>query len=80
MNWINKTTRVPDTRRKVLTWGHSWWSRGREQTFLGVARCNISRDGAAKFSNEHIGCGLYNTVLWWAEIEGPEETAREGGE
>lgn len=73
INWIQVEQRVPDSRRPVLTWGHSFTFHGANGRFLGVSKCNIGRNGH-KFDNEVGGILPPPRVTYWAEIEGPTFT------
>lgn len=73
INWIPVGTRVPDSRRPVLTWGHTLMHSRPEGRFLGVAKCNIGRNGH-RFDNEVSGFLPATRVTHWADIESPPYT------
>lgn len=71
VRWISVNERVPDNRRQVFTWGLvGMLGLPVKSKFAGVARCNVSTNGA-KFDNEGRD-GLSSVLIThWAEIEGP---------
>ena len=73
MNWIDVKQRVPDTRRRVLAWGHTGFAgmKGKpEGSYLGATKFNWDTGGGA-FDLARTNMGFWCVVTHWAEIEGP---------
>ena len=73
MKWISVSDRVPDNRRRIITWGTGGWIglSAREQ-FLGDTRFNPAKDGG-KFDIELSRRFTWCRVTHWAEIEAPAD-------
>lgn len=76
IDWIDVNKRVPDNRRKVLTWGTvtlcGVHQPGRSQ-LLGDTRFNLNAGGGGRFDVERSGMLASVRVTHRAEITGPAE-------
>lgn len=84
MNWIPVTERLPEDRRLVLTWGHTYYfGLGPSKPGpLGVTKCNRDGSVGASFDNERSG-GRFsigrNHVTHWCDIVAPAVQRAKGG-